>query len=208
MVKLECRDRACIAALDACTTRSRYEVTLPLTASLAPVSRPRLKALKSHFSTPVVWIGTRSKVRRVVGAKRRAAETESPSVKIAHDAIDNRFRRESTATGLAGLLFWHSCDLLPWPAQSTKWQAIEAPRPAPEVYSLTVDHRVDREFHAALLANQHSRTLVLSREPVYSRPRVSLVSSSSAPAGGFEPPTKGLTVPCATVALRRKETRC
>ena len=26
----------------------------------------------------------------------------------------------------------------------------------------------------------------------------------AAPAGGFEPPTKGLTVPCATVALRRK----
>src|SRR5262249_15591557 len=26
-----------------------------------------------------------------------------------------------------------------------------------------------------------------------------------APAGGFEPPTKGLTVPCATAALRRHE---
>src|SRR2546425_13366025 len=40
----------------------------------------------------------------------------------------------------------------------------------------------------------HDRTLVLSWSRVKGRP---------APAGGFEPPTKGLTVLCTAVVLRR-----
>src|SRR5512142_2194130 len=50
------------------------------------------------------------------------------------------------------------------------------------------------------------RTVLHDGEPTLVREAVErecTLAGRSAPAGGFEPPTKGLTVPCATVALRR-----
>ena len=197
VMKLERRDGAAITAGFALSTAFAHELELQLLALLLLVA-VRLRVATTAAMLDQLRVGDRSRwrFRRVVGAKGRAFKAEMTAVQRARLAIDRDLRGERGPAPLARLQLRSSRNALAWTGERSMRPARQAVLAATEVQSLAVNDYGFRELRTAGPTNLHDRTLVLSSPRVKGRP---------APAGGFEPPTKGLTVLCTTVVLRRKD---
>ena len=84
------------------------------------------------------------------------------------------------------------------------WAACETPFPAPQIEPNTVQLDDLGEMSAALTAHEHvSNVSSIAGSRQYHRDLRGQTRFDAAPVGGFEPPTKGLTVLCTTVVLHR-----
>lgn len=138
-------------------------------------------------------------LRSVVDAERRASETKAASVEIAHPPIDHHSTGERGTTRLADLRGDRTDDASTRSSQRAIWDAVKTALSSAKIDTPTISNDDDRELLAAGRTHKHDRTLVhmdLGRQ---------YPDGATAPVGGFEPPAKGLTVPCSTVELHRTE---
>lgn len=143
MVKLQRSDAEVVAAVFA-PAASDFDETL---LTLNPP--PSLTAIR-RFVPPLSPIGIRQRpsdraLGRVMSPKRRARETELPSVEGSQFSVNDLLRRELAAALSTDQRSRRASRIEPRTAPRLEWQTIEALAPPMQVATLAVDDRVVTE---------------------------------------------------------------
>lgn len=163
VMKLEGGSAERVAAVHTLATNLRDQLSLALLAMLLLPSVCLRIALASAVLDKLITRGKfRGRLRSVMHAKRRTVETEPSPIQVMKLTVGEHSRRKRRAASLTRLVGYRSHHALARRRQGTMRKTLKTPLSTAEVEPTATCDPDNRERLAALRADQHCRTLVLS----------------------------------------------